>query len=59
MIQKRNSHYVALEHIDRLIQYKEEDDATLCDTMLLKKLQSQKKKRYFDTIKKATNTIGF
>ena len=48
-MQKKVSHDAALAHIDGLIQYLEEpDDASLCDKMLLQKLQSQIKKRCLD-----------
>jgi uncharacterized protein YehS (DUF1456 family) len=49
---KRVSHEAALKHIDGIIKYLEEqDDTTLCDKMLLKKLQSQVKKKSFQTKK--------
>jgi len=38
----------ALRHVIELIQYlKKQDNATLCDKILLKKLQSQTKKEIF------------
>ena len=46
----RTSHEAALKHIDGIIKYLEEqDDTTLYDKMLLKKLQSQVKKKSFQT----------
>ncbi|KAL4104597.1 hypothetical protein QTP88_019891 [Uroleucon formosanum] len=46
---KQVSHEAALQHVDGIIKYLEEqDDTTVCDKMLFKKLQSQiKKKRVF------------
>lgn len=44
-VQKKVSHDAALAHVEGLIQYlEEEDDASLCDKIVLKKLQSQIKK---------------
>jgi hypothetical protein len=49
---KQVSYEAALKHIDGIIKYLEErDDTTLCDKMLLKKLQSQVKKKSFQTKK--------
>jgi hypothetical protein len=46
------SHEAALKQIDGIIKYLEEqDDTTLCDKMLLKKFQSQVKKKSFQTKK--------
>lgn len=54
------SHEVALTHIDGLISYLEEqDDTSLCDKMLLKKLQSQIKKRSFKMKKQKKLTDFF
>lgn len=51
---KQMSHGSVLAHIDGTIQYTEnEENATLCDKMLLKKFQSQIKKRYFDPKKQS------
>lgn len=47
-MQNQLSHGAALAHIDGLIPYLEEqDEATLCDKMMLEKLQSQIKKEMF------------
>jgi len=57
---KQVSHEAALRHIDGLIQYPEEqDDTTLCDKMLLKKFQSQVKKKCFQTKKQQLVTDFF
>ncbi|KAL4096738.1 hypothetical protein QTP88_021632 [Uroleucon formosanum] len=54
------SHEAALQHIDGIIKYLEEqDDKTLCDKMLLKKLQSQVKKKSFQTKKQQLVTDFF
>ncbi|XP_050523014.1 jerky protein homolog-like [Daktulosphaira vitifoliae] len=57
---KQVSHEEALKHIDGIIKYLEEqDDTTLCDKMLLKKLQSQVKKKSFQTKKQKLLTDFF
>ncbi|KAL4096795.1 hypothetical protein QTP88_021679 [Uroleucon formosanum] len=57
---KQVSHEAALQHIDGIIIYLEEqDDTTLCDKMLLKKLQSQVKKKSFQTKKQQLVTDFF
>uniref|UniRef100_A0A2S2QZ92 Jerky-like n=1 Tax=Sipha flava TaxID=143950 RepID=A0A2S2QZ92_9HEMI len=49
---KQVSHEAALKHVDGIIKFLEEqDDTILCDKMLLKKLQSQVKKKSFQTKK--------
>ena len=51
-VQKKVSHDAALAHVQGLIQYlEEEDDSSLCDKIVLKKLQSQIKKKCSNTKK--------
>ena len=59
-VQKKVSHDAALAHVEGLIQYlEEEDDASLCDKIVIKKTSIPNKEEVFQCKKKKKKNRNF